>query len=204
VQLGERLAERCRRAPARQLEGAAPAHQVADAEQPGPGRPEHHEPEDDAEQPVVRLHEDGLLHGLAQPGAAAGRVGLEELGRAAVGLGAIPPLERSHVVVHLVAQVARPEGDEQYQHGERELRQSEEVPAEEVVDQRDGHHRQRERQRRRRQLHAAGRAGPARHRIEIAVEPAQLAQVEQLGQAALREQGEQQGEQAHGPPTSSR
>ena len=127
---------------------------------------------------------------IAQARAAAGGVALEQFLGAAAGRVAVAALERRDVVVHLVAQVARPERHEQHQHREGELRQAEEV-----------------RRRARRSTAATGSTGSSsattaptrplpRGRPEhaarpsrIAVQPARLAQVEQLRQATLAAPG---------------
>ena len=160
------------------FEHGAPAHQVGDTEQPGAARTEQHEPQDHAEHPVVGLHEDGVfhraraLHRICRGFALGDRLGPL---RAAYLIGFA---ERARIVLDVFGQRARSQRQEQHDQGESEIGQSEQHIGEVVGDQR---HRQGGRQRQQRGdqqgAHGRRRAQVAQAPVEIAIEPARLAQV---------------------------
>ena len=61
------------------LEHGAAAHEIGDPEQPGASRAQHHEPEDHAEYPVVRLHQHGFFDGQHATSLFARRIRLDQL-----------------------------------------------------------------------------------------------------------------------------
>ena len=103
------------------------------------------------------------------------------------------------VVVHLVLEVARAEREQQRQHDERELQQAEQVRFERVRDDEptgstgsatsDDGDEQHDRPR--------AAAECAVGRVEVRVEPAPLAQVQQVRESAFADEREQEREQAH-------
>ena len=186
------------------LERRATPQQIAHAEGPRPGRAEQHEPEDHAEDPVVRLHEHRFLDRDAETRAAPSCIALEQLIGTTGRFVPVAALECIDIVVHLVLQVPRTEGKEQDQHGNRELRQPVQVRTQEPGKRRHRDHRPEHGEYRGRLVHRSRpSAGTARGPVEVTIEPAWLAQVQQVREPAFQRERQQQREQAHAGATSS-
>ncbi len=189
---------------ARSLERRTPPQHVADPVEPRAAGSEHHEPEDHAEDAVVGLDEYRLFHRLANAEAERRRARFEQFLAAKQGFVAIVALEGRSVVIDFVLQVARTEGEQQDEDGERELQQAKQVRIEPVRHQQHGQYGQRDQATRRKHdrqsgLSRHGAIGP----VEIRIEPPPLAQVQHVREAPLAGKREQQREQAHAGATSS-
>jgi hypothetical protein len=137
---------------------------------------------------VVRLHEDRLFDRLARPGAPTHRARLEQFLRTPRRLVAIVVHERADVVVHFFLQVTRTERKQQHHDGEREFQQAKQSGPQPVRDRRDRHRRDQQQGNSRQQGHRTGTTTECPvGAVEQRVEPAQLAQAEQLRQASLAE-----------------
>ena len=171
---------------ARSFERRTPPQHVADPVEPRAAGPEHHEPEDHAEDAVVGLDEYCLFHRLANAEAERRRARFEQFLAAKQGFVAIVALEGRSVVIDFVLQVARSEGEQQDEDGERELQQAQQVRIEPVRHQQHGQDGQRDQATRRKHdrqsgLSRHGAIGP----VEIRIEPPPLAQVQHVREAPL-------------------